>query len=122
MVVVCTSSHDVGTNGSGGRLALTASYPNSFRAAERFIKLTDMPGEYNASRYQPPYPYEITFCSFPLYGNISPQCIREWIACHVYFFGNRTLFTFQDAGGIHDDVYRVLKPWIDLRRVKVENL
>lgn len=122
MVIVCEFAHDVGTEAEGGRLVLTASYPDAFRAPERFVALTEMRGEYNASRFQPPYPYEITFCGSPLYGNISPQRIREWIAYHAYFFGNRTLFIFQDAGGIHDDVYKVLKPWIDLGRVHVANL
>jgi hypothetical protein len=122
MVIVCEFPSDVGTDAYGGRLVLTASYPDAFRAPERFLALTEMRGEYNASRYQPPYPYEIAFCGSPLYGNISPQRIREWIAYHSYFFGNRTVFIFQDAGGIHDDVYRVLKPWIDLGRVHVVNL
>lgn len=122
MVIVCTFPKDVGTKSEGGRLILTAHYPGAFRTPERFIALTEMQGEYNASRFQPPYPYDMTFCGSPLYGNISPQRIREWIAYHAYFLGNRTLFIFQDAGGIHDDVYRVLKPWIDLGQVLVENL
>ena len=123
MVLVCEFPHDIGTDAKGGRLVMTAGYADTvFRAPERFVALTEMRGEYNASRFAPPYPYEMTFCGSPLYGNISPQRIREWIAYHAYVFGEKTLFIFQDGGGIHDDVYRVLKPWIGLGRVRVENL
>ncbi|KAG0612337.1 hypothetical protein M758_6G019500 [Ceratodon purpureus] len=123
MVLVCEFPRDVGTDAEGGRLVLTAGYAEPvFRSPERFVALTEMRGEYNASRYAPPYPYEITFCGSPLYGNISPQRVREWIAYHAWFFGEKTLFIFQDAGGIHEEVYRVLKPWIDIGRVRVQNL
>jgi hypothetical protein len=122
MVLVCEFPHEVGTDAEGGRLVLTAGYADVFRAPERFVALMEMKGEYNASRYSPPYPYEMTFCGSPLYGNISPQRIREWIAYHAWFFGENTLFVFQDAGGVHEEVYRVLKPWIELGRVRVQNL
>lgn len=123
MVLVCEFPHDVGADAASGRLVLTAGYGNSvFRAPERFVALTERPGDCNASRYAPPYPYEITFCGSPLYGDISPQRIREWVAYHAWLLGPHTLFIFHDAGGIHHDVYRVLQPWIALGRVRVENL
>lgn len=122
MVLVCNFPRDVGTDAEGGQMILTAGYSDSYRIPERFVALTEMRGEYSASHFQQPYSYDLAFCGSPLYGNISPQRVREWIAYHAWFFGNRTLFMFHDAGGIHDDVYRVLKPWIDLGRVQVQNL
>lgn len=103
-------------------MVITANYPDAYRTPEKFVALIEAPGEYNASRFQPPYPYEIAFCGSPLYGDISPQRIREWMAYHAWLFGENSIFIFQDAGGIHSDVYRVLQPWIELGRVRVLNL
>ena len=122
LVIVCDFDHDVGTKSEGGRLVITANYPDAYRTPEKFVALIEAPGEYNASRFQPPYPYEIAFCGSPLYGDISPQRIREWMAYHAWLFGENSIFIFQDAGGIHSDVYRVLQPWIELGRVRVLNL
>lgn len=122
VVVVCTFDQDVGTAGEGGSLVLTVGYSDGYRPAESLEALVESPGEYNASKWSPPFPYEITFCASRLYGDVSADRIREWMAYHAMVFGNRTHFLFHDAGGMSADVLAVLQPWIELGWVSVQNL
>lgn len=122
MVVVCIFPEDVGTAGEGGSLQLSIGYADEFRQPENFVVLTEEAGKYNASLWMPPFPYDITFCVSRLYNTVDAHRIREWLAYHAHLFGNRTHFLFHNAGGLNSDVYKVLKPWIDLGRVSVQNL
>lgn len=96
---------------------------NCFHPTCRFVAFTEAPGTYNATKYDPAsFPYDITFCASRLYGSVNPERIREWVAYHALLFGPRAHFLFHDAGGLDADVYRVLRPWIELGRVSVQNL
>ncbi|KAM2318527.1 hypothetical protein FF1_002087 [Malus domestica] len=66
--------------------------------------------------------YDYLYCGSSLYGNLSPQRVREWIAYHVRLFGPRSHFVIHDAGGIHEEVLEVLKPWMELRYVTLQDI
>lgn len=123
VVVNCSFDEDVGTASEGGELILHASPRSSFeKNTERIVALREHPGDYNASIFDPPYPFEYVHCGSPLFGDISPQRIREWLAYHANFFGPRSHFFFYDAGGIHLGVQRILQPWINAGRITIQNV
>ncbi|RVW18651.1 Galactan beta-1,4-galactosyltransferase GALS3 [Vitis vinifera] len=110
----------VGQNGSGGQLLLHACSTSG--GGDRDLNVTDTiealieaPGSLNASFYTSPAEpkYDYLYCGSSLYGNLSPQRVREWIAYHVKFFGERSHFVIHDAGGVHSGVLEVLKPWME---------
>jgi len=45
--------------------------------------------------------------------------VREWIAYHVRLFGPKSHFVLYHAGGVHEEVFEVLKPWIELGCVTI---
>lgn len=123
VVVNCTFSEPIGTDRKGGQLVLHASYGDGLgKPAERIVALTEEANAYNASLYQPPYPYDYLYCGSPLFGTLNAQRIKEWIAYHITLFGPRSHFVFHDAGGMHDDVRAVLEPWRKLGYVTVQNI
>ncbi|CAK9189493.1 unnamed protein product [Sphagnum troendelagicum] len=122
VTINCTFQENVGTDKMGGELVVYASYGDAFwRKAERIVALTEAPGEYQSTSAANNI-YEYVYCGSPLFGNLSPQRIREWIAYHARFFGSKAHFFLYDAGGVHADVQRVLEPWITLGRVTVDNI
>jgi hypothetical protein len=122
VTINCTFQENVGTDKMGGELVVYASYGEAFwRKAERIVALTEAPGEYQSTSAANNI-YEYVYCGSPLFGNLSPQRIREWIAYHARFFGSKAHFFLYDAGGVHADVQRVLEPWITLGRVTVDNI
>ncbi|CAH8345742.1 unnamed protein product [Eruca vesicaria subsp. sativa] len=66
--------------------------------------------------------YDYLYCGSSLYGDLSPQRVREWLAYHARFFGERSHFVLHDAGGIHGDVFEVLRPWVEMGRVTVHDI
>jgi hypothetical protein len=48
--------------------------------------------------------------------------VREWIAYHVRLFGPKSHFVLHDAGGVHEQVFEVLKPWIELGYVTLQDI
>eukprot|EP00253_Pinus_taeda_P016083 PITA_16083 len=112
VVINCTFSQSVGTDGSGGELILHALCGNQFGTAERIVALTEGKSTYNASVYSQAPPYDYFYCGSSLYGDLNPQRIRERIAYHAKFFGPRSHFVFHEAGGVHSQVRKVLEPWI----------
>jgi hypothetical protein len=123
VVITCAFAKDVGVDGAGGELVLYASYGDQFRQPERIVALTEPKGEYNASLFDPQnFPYEYVYCGSSVYGDISPQRIREWMAYHAKLFGENSHFILHDAGGFHDDVRKVLQPWIQQGRVTLQNI
>ncbi|KAG6548249.1 hypothetical protein Mapa_010300 [Marchantia paleacea] len=125
VVVNCTFQSDVGADGSGGRLAMVAthgSWDSTGLEDVPFVALTEQPGEFDGAAFEPPYKYDYLYCGSPLYGSISPQRMREWMSYHAMLFGPRSHFILYDAGGIHDEVRRILEPWLKLGRVTVMNI
>jgi len=80
-------------------LWISASYGDAFRPDERFIALTEAPGDYNyTSAFKAPFAHEYVYCGSPLYGDLSPQRMREWMTYHNHFFRERAFFILYDAG------------------------
>uniref|UniRef100_A0A7I4DGA3 Glycosyltransferase family 92 protein n=1 Tax=Physcomitrium patens TaxID=3218 RepID=A0A7I4DGA3_PHYPA len=123
VVITCVFAEDVGTDGEGGELVLYASYGDRYRQPERVVVLTEVKGEYNSSVFDTKsFPYDYVYCGSSVYGNISPQRMREWMAYHAKFFGEKSHFILHDAGGFHEDVRKVLEPWIRQGRVTLQNI
>ena len=122
LVLSCTFDEDVGVDREGGEFWITASYGDSVRPDLKFVALREAPGDYNASAFQPPFPYEYVYCGSPLYGSVSPQRTREWMTYHNHFFGDKAFFVLYDGGGIHDEVYEVLKPWMERGKLSIQNV
>lgn len=97
LVIACDFDHDLGGE-EGGSLWINASYGDAFRPDERFLALREAPGAFNASAFHPPFPYDYIYCGSPLFGNLSPQRVREWMAYHNHFFGENAHFILYDAG------------------------
>ncbi|KAL9239208.1 hypothetical protein vseg_013548 [Gypsophila vaccaria] len=111
----------------GGVLLLHASvnggYDTKVNATDTVVALTEPPNSWNNSQFVPTsYKYDYLYCGSPLYGTLSPQRVREWIAYHVRLLGERSHFVFYDAGGVHEDVMAVLRPWMELGYVTVEDV
>ncbi|MCL7050002.1 hypothetical protein MKW94_026539 [Papaver nudicaule] len=47
--------------------------------------------------FDAPQKYNYLYCGSSLYGNLSPQKVREWIAYHVKLFGEKSHFVIHDA-------------------------
>uniref|UniRef100_A0A0D6QZS6 Glycosyltransferase family 92 protein n=1 Tax=Araucaria cunninghamii TaxID=56994 RepID=A0A0D6QZS6_ARACU len=122
VVVNCTFSHPVGTDGSGGELVIYADDGSNIGKPERIVALTERENTYNASLFSGPPPYDYLYCGSSLYGNLSPQRMREWMAYHFKFFGPKTHFVFHDAGGVHEEVRKVMEPWIQTGRVTLQDI
>ncbi|KAK8633169.1 hypothetical protein V6N13_014018 [Hibiscus sabdariffa] len=111
VVVNCTFPFNPNRDNAGGKLMLNAYYGESQRKYEKFTALQETPGSYNESKFQPPYQYEYLYCGSSLYGNLSADRIREWMAYHAWFFGPSSHFVFHDAGGVSPEVMAVLVPF-----------
>lgn len=123
VVITCTFAEDVGVSGEGGELILYASYGDRYRQPERIVALVESKGEFNASIFNPQaFPYDYVYCGSSVYGDISPQRMREWMAYHAKFFGEKSHFILHDSGGFHDDVRKVLEPWVKQGRVTLQNI
>lgn len=130
VVVNCTFSAATGADGSGGRLIISASTggggDRSANATERIEALVEAPGDVNAAAppWAAPPQHEYLYCGSPLYGNLSPQRVREWLAYHARLFGGhrRAHFVLYDAGGVHAGVMEVLRPWMEKGLVSLHDV
>lgn len=126
VVVNCTFPTDVGADSSGGRLIVNASTggggDRALNAEERFIALEEAPGSVNASIFSAPPKYDYLYCGSSLYGNLSPQRVREWMAYHAKLFGKKSHFVIHDAGGVHPGVMEVLQPWMEKGLVTLQDI
>jgi hypothetical protein len=122
VVVNCTFSQSVGTDGNGGDLIIHAFSGSDSGKPERIVALNEQAGTYNASVYSQAPPFDYLYCGSSLYGDLSPQRMREWMAYHAKFFGPRSHFVFHDAGEIHPQVRKVLEPWIRAGRVTLQDI
>ncbi|CAL9241932.1 unnamed protein product [Arabidopsis halleri] len=128
VVVNCTfpSTTVINPKNTGGTLLLHATTGDLDRNITDSIPvLTETPNTVDFTLYESHRrreKYDYLYCGSSLYGNLSPQRIREWIAYHVRFFGERSHFVLHDAGGISEEVFEVLKPWIELGRVTIHDI
>ncbi|GLT74537.1 hypothetical protein SLA2020_463260 [Shorea laevis] len=122
VVVNCTFPFNPNQENLGGRLMVNAYYGESPRKYEKFLALEEVPGSYNESKYRPPFQYEYLYCGSSLYGNLSADRMREWMAYHAWFFGPSSHFVLHDAGGVTAEVRAVLEPWVRAGRVTVQDI
>uniref|UniRef100_A0A1J3GE57 Glycosyltransferase family 92 protein n=1 Tax=Noccaea caerulescens TaxID=107243 RepID=A0A1J3GE57_NOCCA len=126
VVVNCTFPATVNPKNSGGTLLLHATTGDADRNITDSIPvLTETPNAvdfdlYDSNRRREKYDY--LYCGSSLYGNLSPQRVREWIAYHARFLGEKSHFVLHDAGGVQEEVFEVLRPWIELGRVTVHDI
>ncbi|XP_072987760.1 galactan beta-1,4-galactosyltransferase GALS3 [Typha latifolia] len=126
VVVNCTFPVDVGADGSGGRLMVHATTgggaDREMDLTESFLAIEEAPGKVNSSLFTAPPKYDYLYCGSSLYGNLSPQRVREWIAYHAKLFGNKSHFVIHDAGGVHEGVMEVLRPWMEKGIVTLQDI
>ncbi|RZB99011.1 Galactan beta-1,4-galactosyltransferase GALS3 [Glycine soja] len=127
VVVNCTFNHTIinGDN-NGGKLVLYASTSGAgdtnFNLTDRIEVLQEAPNTLDVSLFVSEPKYDYFYCGSPLYGDLSPQRVREWITYHVWLFGPRSHFVIYDAGGVHEEVLEVLKPWMELGFVTLQDI
>ncbi|KAL8229367.1 hypothetical protein R6Q57_014267 [Mikania cordata] len=95
---------------------------SNFDLTDTIEALTETPGKLNASQLEAPPKYEYLYCGSPLYGDLSPQRVREWIAYHARLFGEKSHFVIHDSGGVHPEVMEVLRPWMEKGYVTLQNV
>uniref|UniRef100_A0A803N5X0 Glycosyltransferase family 92 protein n=2 Tax=Chenopodium quinoa TaxID=63459 RepID=A0A803N5X0_CHEQI len=121
LVINCTFPAGIADDSSvGGRLILHA--PATNQRNESLIAIVEPPKSWDVSHFVSPPKYDYLYCGSPLYGTLSPQRMREWIAYHVRLFGAKSHFVIFDSGGIHPEVFEVLKPWMDLGYVSLQDV
>ncbi|KAJ0982908.1 hypothetical protein J5N97_011163 [Dioscorea zingiberensis] len=127
VVVNCTFPDDVGVDGSGGQLVVHATTGGGgykgFDLEENFVALDEKPGSFNLTELTAAPPkHDILYCYSSLYGNLSPQRVREWMTYHLRLFGPRAHFVFHDAGGVHPEVLDVLRPWMAMGILTLQDI
>lgn len=123
VVVNCTFLNgNPNEDNSGGSLILQAYYDRNPKRFEKIVAMEEVPGAYNQTKYTPPYDYEYLYCGSSLYGDVNAARMREWMAYHTWFFGEKSHFVFHDAGGVSAEVMSVLKPWVTAGRVTVQDI
>lgn len=134
LVVNCTFPFPVGnggnndSRGNGGKLLIHATTngggDGKFNVTDTFVALTESEQDFVkfVSTINRPPKYDFFYCGSSLYGNLSPQRVREWLAFHVRLFGEKSHFVIHDAGGVHEGVMAVLKPWIEKGYVTLQDI
>ncbi|CAN4087110.1 unnamed protein product [Withania somnifera] len=126
VVVNCTFPLPV-SNANGGKLLIHGTTNGGgdakFNVTDTFVALKESEQDYVnfVSTINRPK-YDFLYCGSSLYGNLSPQRVREWLAFHVRLFGEKSHFVIHDAGGVHDGVMAVLKPWIEKGYVTLQDI
>ncbi|PAN23246.1 hypothetical protein PAHAL_4G078600 [Panicum hallii] len=124
VVVNCTFPRVPNADNAGGRLILYAHHgPSRSRDSphERIVALEEAPGAYDAgAAFRPRYDY--LYCGSSLYGSLSAARVREWMAYHARFFGDRSHFVFHDAGGVGPAVRAALEPWVRAGRATLQDV
>ncbi|KAL3833836.1 hypothetical protein ACJIZ3_008572 [Penstemon smallii] len=126
VVVNCTFQTPVGEDGLGGQLIVQAATNDpGLNTTDNILALDETPQNFSKfkSDLDSPQPkYDYLYCGSSLYGNLSPQRVREWLAYHVRLFGDRSHFVIHDAGGVHEGVKEVLKPWMEKGFVTLQDI
>ncbi|CAK8562058.1 unnamed protein product [Lathyrus sativus] len=126
VVVNCTFNDTINRENNGGKLMLYASTSGggdrSFNLTDKMEVLVEQPKLLDHTLFDSKPKFEFLYCGSSLYGNLNPQRVREWIAYHVRLFGPNSHFVIHDAGGVHEEVLEVLKPWIELGYVTLQDI
>jgi hypothetical protein len=126
VVVNCTFNETINVNNNGGKLMLYASTSGggdtNFNITDKMEVLVEKPEVLDLTLFDSKPKYEYFYCGSSLFGNLNPQRVREWIAYHVRLFGPKSHFVLHDAGGVHEQVFEVLKPWIELGYVTLQDI
>lgn len=128
VVVNCTFPSPAGADGTGGQLLLHAATNGGADAAlnttDTVLALDETPEQFvrHAVESASPPAYDYLYCGSPLYGNLSPQRVREWVAYHVRLLGEKSHFVIHDAGGVHEGLMEVLRPWMDKGFVTLQDV
>lgn len=126
VVVNCTFNESINVENTGGSLYLHASSfgggDTRFNLTDKIMVLEEKANSVDFGLYTSKPKYDYLYCGSSLYGGLSPQRMREWIAYHVRLFGERSHFVIHDAGGVHEEVLEVLKPWMDLGYVTLQDI
>ncbi|XP_019160382.1 PREDICTED: galactan beta-1,4-galactosyltransferase GALS3-like [Ipomoea nil] len=128
VVVNCTFPVPVGDADHGGKLLIHAATNGGgdsiFNITDTFEALIESPGDFEnfSSVFKSPPKYDYLYCGSPIYGDLSPQRIREWVAYHVRLFGEKSHFVIYDAGGAHPAVMEVLRPWMEKGYVTLQDV
>ncbi|CAK9141724.1 unnamed protein product [Ilex paraguariensis] len=126
VVVHCTFSIPINEDNSGGKLLLQAITNGGFDLSSNLTDdieaLVEQPGSLNLAHFMSQPKYDYLYCGSSLYGNLSPQRMREWLAYHVRLFGEKSHFVIHDAGGIHSGVMEVLRPWMEKGYVTFQDI
>lgn len=111
---------------TGGKLLLHAAAngggDTELNVTDTFVVLTEAPNSLNPRIFTDPPKYDYLYCGSSLYGNLSPQRVREWLAYHIRMFGEKSHFVIHDAGGVHPEVMEVLRPWIEKGYVTLQDI
>ncbi|CAI9090712.1 OLC1v1025539C1 [Oldenlandia corymbosa var. corymbosa] len=130
VVVNCTFSAIpvVGGGGGGGKLLLHAitngGGDTNFNLTDTIEALSETSEDLKKfdEVYKAKPKYDYLYCGSSLYGNLSPQRVREWLAYHIRLFGEKSHFVIHDAGGVHPGVMEVLKPWMEKGYVTLQDI
>lgn len=128
VVVNCTFPSPVGADGTGGKMLLHAATNGGADAAlnttDTVLALDETPEQFvrHVAESASPPAYDYLYCGSPLYGDLSPQRVREWVAYHVRLLGERSHFVIHDAGGVHEGLMEVLRPWMDKGFVTLQDV
>lgn len=129
VVVNCTFSAPVIGGGSGGGKLLLHATTNgggdtNSNSTDTIEALTESPQDLdNFNRVHNANPkYDYLYCGSCLFGNLSPQRMREWFAYHIRLFGEKSHFILHDAGGVHPEVMEVLRPWMEKGYVTLQDI
>ncbi|KAH6796063.1 hypothetical protein C2S51_037049 [Perilla frutescens var. frutescens] len=117
VVVNCTFRSPAGADGKGGKLILHAGSDIIVALDETAEEFADFTAQVESV---PTYDY--VYCGSPLYGKLSPARVREWVAYHVRLLGKKSHFVMHDAGGVHEGVREVLRPWMEKGFVSLQDV
>ncbi|PIN24271.1 hypothetical protein CDL12_03003 [Handroanthus impetiginosus] len=128
VVINCTFPHPAGSDGKGGQLLVHAATngggDRTLNITDTILALDETPQDYASftSQFTSLPMYDYLYCGSSLYGNLSPQRVREWLAYHVRLFGARSHFVIHDAGGVHEGLMQVLRPWMEKGFVTLQDI
>lgn len=128
VVVNCTFPAPAGADGKGGQLLVHASTngggDRTLNTTDTILALDETPQDFASfmAQFTSRPMYDYLYCGSSLYGNLSPQRVREWLAYHVRLFGARSHFVIHDAGGVHEGLMQVLRPWMEKGFVTLQDI
>ncbi|KAL8508707.1 hypothetical protein ACS0TY_019094 [Phlomoides rotata] len=128
VVVNCTFPTPAGADGKGGQLVIRASTngggDSTRNITDTIVALDETPQDFAnfMKQFTSPPAFDYVYCGSSLFGNLSPQRVREWLAYHIRLFGERSHFVIHDAGGVHEGLMQVLRPWMEKGFVTLQDI